>query len=156
MKQLTSGLAYLHAKGVRHYHLSPKHILLDDGMVPKISGLIKESLRHSGIGSPEEFFILAPEQVRPERYGNKGRRTDLYQLGAIWYWLVTGALPERNDEFVPDISDDLADEIGCLNLMKRLLTPEKRHRFRSADEFLQLFDDICTLPEQPDGEDPEA
>jgi len=90
IEKIGEGLAYLHRQGVRHYHLSPKHILLDEPINPKISGLIRESLRGAGGSDKEEFFIMAPEQTDPKKFGNPGKKTDIYQLGAIWLWLVTG------------------------------------------------------------------
>lgn len=38
IKGLCKGLHYIHEKNIIHMDLKPRHILLDDNMVPKISG----------------------------------------------------------------------------------------------------------------------
>jgi tetratricopeptide (TPR) repeat protein len=141
---IATGVAYLHAKGVRHYNLSPKYILLDEPRIPKISGLIHRSLILDGIEKEDGFIIRAPEQIDPEQYGKQGKRTDLFQVGVIWYWLMTGKLPYQQSS-VHDMTFSAVYLLpGAVNpenapynpLLGRLLAPDKNDRYRSADEFL--------------------
>lgn len=146
--QIAMGLAYMHMKGVRHYKFSPKHILLDDPMTPKISGFIRESLPIDGAGKQEKNFALAPEQILPEKFGKLGKRTDIFQMGVVWYWLMTGKVPFP-DGAVSSTQDGgyvagVYLSPGMINprfsmydpLMRRLLALEKRERYGSVDEFL--------------------
>ena len=113
IEKIAEGLAYLHRQGVRHYHLSPKYILLDEPLNPKISGLIRESLRSAGGGGVEEFFVCAPEQVDPSFFGKPGKRTDIYQLGVIWLWLMTGRIMEKGesaDEIISMTMDNVTSD----------------------------------------------
>ncbi|HWQ64359.1 MAG TPA: protein kinase [Methanospirillum sp.] len=148
IEQIAHGLAYLHQKGVRHYHLSPRHILLDEPMTPKISGIIRESKSRMGSGSVSPAYCLAPEQISREKYGKLGKRTDIFQFGAIWYWLMTGRSPYPNGSITP------AGENGFVSgvyvspsnnhpeyakydpLLRKLLTLEKKERYASVDEFI--------------------
>ena len=143
---IASGIAYLHMKGVRHYHLSPKYILLDEPMTPKISGLMRSSLIPiTGAITEDRMIIQAPEQINPEKYGKKGIRTDLFQLGAIWYWLMTGTMPYGGHPVSEDgIVSGVYLPVGIINpdfviydpLIKGLLALNKRDRYGSAVEFM--------------------
>ncbi|HWQ67168.1 MAG TPA: protein kinase [Methanospirillum sp.] len=142
IEAIASGVEHIHAKGVRHYHLAPRFILLDEPMVPKISGLIRDSLLPLKVREATTSFILAPEQTDPVRYGKMGRKTDLFQLGALWYWLMTGEVP-----YLGTHGSDWAKPLALLSsydssyirydpLISRLLAVEKEGRYGSAGEFL--------------------
>ncbi len=148
IEKIALGLAYLHQKGVRHYHLSPRHILLDEPMTPKISGIIQESVSRSGSETVSPALCLAPEQINREKFGKLGKRTDVFQLGAIWYWLMTGKTP------YPDGSVSNNGEGGFVSgvylspglthpgyskydpLLKNMLALDKHDRYSSVDEFI--------------------
>lgn len=144
IEEIASGLAYIHSKGVRHYHLSPRYILLDDPMTPKISGLMRSSLRSKGSIEGDPLSIRAPEQIIPEKFGKKGLRTDLFQLGTIWYWLMTGNMPYGGEPVSKDGIIGVYLPVSIVNsayglydpLMKALLALDKRDRYSSAEEFL--------------------
>jgi len=142
IEKIAEGLAYLHRQGVRHYHLSPKHIFLDEPMVPKISGLIRESLRDAGGSDKEEFFVRAPEQAEPQLYGNPGKRTDIFQLGAIWLWLANGQMPDEKGYDLDD--EESTARMSWLNgdcgryvpLVRKLTARFKKDRYSSVELFL--------------------
>ncbi len=146
--QIAQGLAYLHQKGVRHYHISPRHILLDEPMTPKISGIIRESVSRLGMDTVSPALCPAPEQISREKFGKMGKRTDIFQFGAILYWLMTGRSP------YPDGSVISAGENGFVSgvyvspsiyhpeyakyepLLKKLLALDKKERYSSVEEFI--------------------
>lgn len=142
IEKITEGLAYLHRQGVRHYHLSPKHILLDEPMNPKISGLVRESLREAGVSGKEEFFIMAPEQADSKKYGKPGKKTDIYQLGAIWLWLVTGQvmdqeITDREDITITRVNGVIDDSLELYApIFYKLTACYKKDRYPSAESFL--------------------
>jgi serine/threonine-protein kinase len=87
-KQVAQGLLALHEHGYAHADIKPHNILLARGGEVKIIdfgqscplGHIKERVQ----GTPD---YIAPEQVHR---GVIDQRTDVYNLGATMYWVVTG------------------------------------------------------------------
>ncbi len=162
IEQIAMGLAYMHMKGVRHYKLSPKHILLDEPMTPKISGFIQESLSLGDSKKQEHNFVLAPEQILPASFGKLGKRTDIFQMGVVWYWLLTGKVPFPDGAVSVTKDGGYVAGVyispGMINpkfspydpLMKRLLALDKRERYSSADEFLAELRGIMMISERPD------
>jgi len=156
IQNIAQGLAYLHRQGVRHYHISPKYILLDEPFTPKISGLIRESLRSAGGSGDEEFFVRAPEQIDPHFFGKPGKKTDIFQLGALWLWMVTGKVMGA-DGFDP--SDFSFTHINGIHdaslepyvpLFKKLTARFKKDRYASVEEFL---DDLMKVTSEKYGGD---
>ncbi|HPP78406.1 protein kinase [Methanospirillum sp.] len=143
IQQIAEGLAYLHRQGVRHYHLTPKYVLLDEPFIPKISGLIRESLRSAGGSGDEEFFVRAPEQIDTHFFGKPGKRTDIFQLGALWLWLVTGQVMGTEgvdaDEFSFTLVNGKHDPSleAYVPLFKKLTATFKKDRYASVEEFLE-------------------
>jgi len=154
IKQIALGLAYMHQKGVRHYHLSPRHILLDEPMTPKISGIIRESVTHSGTEPVSPALCKAPEQINREKYGKLGKRTDIFQFGAIWYWLLTGKSPYPEGSIIPTSENGFisAEYISPAihhpeylkydPLLKKLLALEKSERYGSVNELITELEEL--------------
>jgi serine/threonine protein kinase len=88
--RVLSGLEPLHALGLVHGAIAPgKLIATADGV--KLVDLAGPRPRPA----PRLPCFLAPEQVHGEAAPEA--RTDLYALGALLYWLVTGELPFAGD-----------------------------------------------------------
>jgi len=96
-ERLCRGLEVVHKSGIAHLDLKPMNILFrqtgpDTWNVPKIGdwGLAKLLLEHSK--SVEELSpeYAAPEQFDPDEFGGTDKRTDIYQLGSIFYELFVG------------------------------------------------------------------
>ena len=92
--EISEGIKYAHSRNVVHRDLKPKNILIKNG-IPKISdwGLSK-IVAESTSTSITSFTPLyaAPEQIS-RKFGKPDKRTDIWQLGVIFYELVTGKLP---------------------------------------------------------------
>jgi serine/threonine protein kinase len=91
------GLKFTHAQKIIHRDLKPQNILLKNG-IPKISDW---GLSHVITGStlttsaiPYTTNYAAPEQIDRKA---KDERTDIWQLGVIFYELMTGELPFTGD-----------------------------------------------------------
>lgn len=109
------GLKYAHKQKIVHRDLKPHNIMLKDG-IPKISdwGLSKV-MTESMSTSVTSFtpYYASPEQItnRP-----KDERTDIWQLGVIFYELVTSDLPFKGENLM---------EIGMAIVTQQPTPPSK-------------------------------
>ncbi|MEM3895863.1 MAG: serine/threonine-protein kinase, partial [Archaeoglobaceae archaeon] len=129
VRKIAEGLLYAHRKGIVHRDLKPKNILLE-GYEPKITdwGLAKMSSMSLSFRGFSPLYA-APEQLIPSRYGSTDHRTDIWQLGLIFYELLTGKLPFEGYSF-EEVFGKITDE---------------KYRFRLPSEFrkeLRPYDDI--------------
>jgi len=95
IRGVAEGLRYAHEQGIVHRDIKPANIMIGEDGTPKISdwGLSKaEGTKQSGIiGFSLEY--AAPEQLAPNLYGEPGPRTDIYQLGVLFYEMLAGHIP---------------------------------------------------------------
>ncbi|MGA2676604.1 MAG: DUF4350 domain-containing protein [Methanobacterium sp.] len=91
--EIAKGLEYAHKKNIIHGDVKISNILIKNG-VYKISdwGLSKLKIDESVTLSGATPSYAAPEQISQE-FGKADERTDIYQLGNVFYELLTGRLP---------------------------------------------------------------
>ena len=97
------GLKFTHARKIIHRDLKPQNILLKNS-VPKISDWgLSRVITESTSTTAASFtpYYAAPEQINNNQ---KDERTDIWQLGVIFYELVTGQLPFTGDSMVAVMS----------------------------------------------------
>ncbi|WP_447736394.1 protein kinase domain-containing protein [Rhodanobacter soli] len=155
--QLAAALDYAHARGVLHHDVKPENIMLADGWsYAKISdfGIAERrgSSRDAG-GLPAEVggtpAYMAPERLRGER---SDARSDLFSLGVVLYWLVTGKLPwpdignvqqlvrKRQRSPRPPIRPrDPATPSILVGIVRTLLAPTAESRYQRGAE---IIDDL--------------
>ena len=146
---VAEGLAYAHGQGIIHRDIKPQNILIDSNEVPKISDWGMSRVMGTSAVPTVAGFSLAyasPEQISPGRFGETDERTDIYQLGAVFYELVTGKLLFPGDDLA-DVSNaivsrtpPLPSEINPLarpldGIIMKCLQKEQRNRYQSVREF---------------------
>jgi eukaryotic-like serine/threonine-protein kinase len=89
--QVAAGMVHMHRKGVFHADLKPNNILLSRAGEVKIIDFGLAWIR----GQPKGRVQGTPEYMAPEQAQNGmvNERTDIYNLGATMYRLVTWRLP---------------------------------------------------------------
>ncbi|MFA6364017.1 protein kinase [Methanoregula sp.] len=96
---VAEGLRYAHEQGIVHRDIKPGNIMIAPDGTAKITdwGLSKaEGTKQSGlIGFSLEY--AAPEQLAPNLYGEPGPWTDIYQMGVLFYEMLTGHVPFAGD-----------------------------------------------------------
>jgi hypothetical protein len=150
--QVAEGLAAVHARGLLHRDLKPGNILVGDDGVPRLVdfGLAKP-LGDEGLQEVSgTLAYMPPEQAR----GDLDRidpRTDLFGLGAVLYFLLTGGPPyraatqaelweaARAGDVVPAVerNPDLPAAVNALCM--RCLEKDPTRRFASAAELMEAI-----------------
>lgn len=150
--QIADGVQAAHAAGLIHFDLKPDNILLDNDGSPKVADFSlavrsTERLLNSDGADPTPGTIgfMAPEQLRGET-DRLDTRADIYALGGILYWMLTGGLPnsaglERRGGYEPHASYErqraslahLPRDLRAIVL--RALSPDPEARHRTAAQF---------------------
>lgn len=90
---LCDALLALHLRGIAHLDLKPSNIMLHNrGVVLIDFGLAchERAPLANGSGSPH---FMAPETIGRELHPGRARLADLYAIGVILYYCLSGALP---------------------------------------------------------------
>jgi serine/threonine protein kinase/WD40 repeat protein len=157
--EIAQGLRYAHSKGVIHRDLKPQNVLLTRDLTPKIidwglSKIMIDSKTSSEYGfSP---LYATPEQISPKKFGIPDERTDIYQLGMIFYELATGKPPFKGEDFSeigfaiindePELPSAINPEFGQFDdIILRCLKKQPDDRYRSIDEFQHELADVLKL-----------
>ena len=153
IKQVLSGLAYAHDRGIIHRDIKPSNImltgknqvkLLDFGLALPILG---PDFTRSGtlLGS---VHYMSPEQVMGKKLD---ARSDIYSAGVTLYLLITGRLPFDGDgEYAiatshvksepvdpKTINPNISSQLSQIVLKSLAKSPDDR--FQTAQEFLRAF-----------------
>lgn len=151
--QLANALHYAHSQGVIHHDIKPDNVMLldgwrhvkiaDFGIAERRSPRARPSGAARGkIGGTPNY--MSPERLRGER---AGASSDLFSLGVVLFWLVTGRLPwtysgdvqrflrQRQRLPEPPIKPhDPSTPPILLDIIRTLMAPSPDARYQSGAE----------------------
>jgi serine/threonine protein kinase len=153
------GIRYAHGRNIIHGDIKPSNILFKGGRA-KLSDWGVSKIKTAGksttiVGATLEY--AAPEELSTE-FGRVDERTDIWQLGVVFYELVTGRLPFEGtvaqlqyailytDPVPPSQSTATARDVD--RVIMTCLKKQKDERYRSMDEVvaaLEAFEPLVTF-----------
>jgi serine/threonine protein kinase len=148
VEQVAGGLAEVHACGLLHRDIKPHNIILGDDGRPRLVDFgvavpVASEALHFVAGSPP---YMAPEQARGQ--GERvDARTDVYGLGAVLYYLLTGLPPHDGDTVIDVIQQAQGAPVvpprqrnsrvprGLEQICLKAMAADPQARFQSAEAF---------------------
>jgi WD40 repeat protein len=125
LQAVAEAIHFAHERNVLHRDLKPSNVLIDSatdqprltdfGLAKRLEGNTELTLTGQVLGSPN---FMSPEQATAKR-GAVGKRSDVFSLGAILYYLVTGRPPFQGQT----LTDVLDQVLNNEPLAPHLLTP---------------------------------
>jgi serine/threonine protein kinase len=144
-KQLLDILRYLHGHRVVYRDLSPRNIIMHNGEVSLVDfGIARIAPQKAGtaIGTPG---YAAPEQYK----GTADLRSDIYALGAVMHFILTGINPEDANErlfsFQPprNLNREVPEYLSDMIISMLDVIPENRPC--SVEQIMRMLD-TCSVP----------
>jgi serine/threonine protein kinase len=154
MIQIADGLDYIHARKLIHRDIKPDNLIVTPQGIARLTdlGLAKSVADNSpqitatgtAVGTPG---YMSPEQIRGEK--NVDIRTDIYSLGATFYYAMTGRKPFEGDSFqevlVKHLNETLASpkahtprlSDGVCRVIEKMMAKERKDRYRDPADLLK-------------------
>ena len=154
-RQIVLGVDAAHRCGLVHHDLKPSNVLVDQSGCAKLIdfGLVASSkaepARNDSPGTPA---FMSPEIARHK--GSSGVRSDIFGLGAILYFILTGNAPfaaetthesrqrARTGTIKPPIQLDPGIPVELNTICMKCLATEPAERFADTRELLKAIDPI--------------
>jgi len=156
---LARALDYAHSKGIVHRDVKADNVVLTaGGTQPKLTdfGIARLRQPDSRASTTEEVIVGTPNYMAPEQVAGKNvdGRTDLYALGVLMYFLLSGRLPFASDTTAATLDSIMHDPPPALRpgdrqtpsalveLVQTLMAKSPSDRYQTgaelADALLQI------------------
>ncbi|KAK7753062.1 putative serine/threonine-protein kinase iks1 [Diatrype stigma] len=158
-RDITSGLAYLHAANYIHRDLKPSNCLLHrEGnkltcLISDFGEVQPENAIRKSTGTTGTISYCAPEVLKTDvsgHFGNFTTKSDVFSLGMILFFLCFGRLPYRNANIFQEELEDI-DLLRAEIADWRGFQGEMRERSDLPAKLYQLLKRMLALkpPERP-------
>lgn len=147
IRQVASALDYIHGRNLLHLDVKPSNIMLNDsGEAVLVDFGVSKRYDESGqqmsstpLGVSEGYAPL--EQYESGGVDQFSPSTDIYSLGATFYYLLTGSRPPKACALLSE-SLSFPDGIpeGIRACIIRAMAPGRKDRPQSMGEFLRLLE----------------
>jgi len=151
--QICDVLEYLHCQKpdpIIFRDLKPSNIMIMPDLTVKlidfgIARIFKDSK------DCDTIIVGTPGFAPPEQYGKRqtDERSDIYSLGATFYYMFTGDVPDLPDQkgrAEIEKNPRLPDKVKPLIL--KALSPESKNRYRNVSEFRKALKELLDPPTQ--------
>ena len=150
--QTADALAYAHARGVVHADVKPDNIaVINDQADIKLMDFGIAYQPESTQPTAGDYVAGTPHYMSPEQIGNHtlDGRSDLFSLGVILYWLLSGRTPFREhetkklldriaNEDAPRLKPrDLSTPQALIDMVHVLLQRDRNARYQNGQELLE-------------------
>lgn len=144
IRKILQGLVEVHRMDIVHCDISPETIMITNSGDIKLTDF--GATRYVTTANSKSLSIILKRGFAPEeQYRSKGVRgpwTDVYALGAVMYYMITGTIPQESVERA--LSDDLKEpsKLGISipknieNALMNALNVYQKDRTPSAEAFL--------------------
>lgn len=170
--QAARGIQHAHQRGLLHRDIKPSNLIIDrDGVVRVLDmGLarfynddqddITKRYEESVLGTAD---YLSPEQAVDSH--SVDLRTDIYSLGATFYYALTGKPPfeegtvaqkliwhqTRRPKSVPEFRTDVPSSV--LAILNRMMAKKAEDRYQTCEEVLEALREYGEMTFPPPSED---
>jgi serine/threonine protein kinase len=149
MAEIADAVSHAHRQGILHLDLKPENVMVTiTGTCKLIDFGMGWLFRHRDADKPKliagTFEYMSPEQLRGET-GNWSPATDVYGLGGILCYLLTGhpPLPQRDcphsrverelELTLEELSQVREHDRRLIRICRKALAPQPSRRFRSVE-----------------------
>lgn len=153
-KDICRVMSFIHKCGLIHSDMKPDNIMVvrneedfENSRRPDKYGKLKFIDFGSVIERRSGAFAYTPAYAAPEQFYEQelDERTDIFNIGATMYHMLTGKKPKNvsaNGEFVSSAERFVFDKgtnAGLARIIRKCVSEDKTKRYRSCDE---LFEDL--------------
>lgn len=161
--EIAKGLGAIHQKGYIHRDIKPENIVIDANGHSHILDLgicrnTNEKTITTGTGLLGSLIWMSPEQAANP--GSEDHKADLYSLGGIFYFMLTGSLPVNGNDPASVIlsicqsmprspqQQDTSIPANIDYCCMKLLAKQSLDRFHTADEFIAALNSSVPAVQQ--------